>query len=46
MGDSPVFFVEFCGEEAVVGNVSEFPEFIVDGFLETGFVADFVDELV
>lgn len=46
VGDAPVLLAKFCREEAVVGEVSDFPEFVVDGLLESCFVADFVDEFV
>lgn len=46
MGDAPVLFAWLGGEEAVVGQIADFAEFRVDGLLEAGFVADFVDEFV
>lgn len=47
VGDAPVLLAAgFCCEEAIVGKVSEFPEFVVDGLLEACFVAYFVDEFV
>lgn len=45
MSDAPIVFTMVGGEQAIFDSIADFVERTRDGFAESLFVAEFVDEL-